>query len=167
MKIFRTHHIKSALKHDSNFMPDGCGAGAGDTLTYGAGQQFQEMYDWAYANNFMVIGGGSGTVGASGGWVTGGGHSFASPTYGLGVDNVVQMRVVLPNGTYVTANRCQNQDLFFAMRGAGGGTFGVLMETTSKLHPAVPMQVSPIPSAETNKLLRLPDGFDNVGVCDT
>lgn len=71
----------------------------------------------------------------------GGGHSFASNTYGLGVDNVEQMRVVLPNGTYVTANRCQNQDMFFALRGGGGGTFGVLMETTSKVYPIVPFQV--------------------------
>lgn len=71
----------------------------------------------------------------------GGGHSFASNTYGLGVDNVEQMRAVLPNGTYVTANRCQNQDVFFALRGGGGGTFGVLMETTSRVYPIVPFQV--------------------------
>lgn len=89
----------------------------------------------------MLIGGAAPTVGASGGWILGGGHSFASNTFGLGVDNVEQMRVVLPNGTYVTANRCQNQDMFFALRGGGGGTFGVLMETTSRVHPIVPFQV--------------------------
>ena len=34
---------------------------------------------------------------------------------GLGVDNAQQLKDILPNGTYVTANRCQNQDIFFAL----------------------------------------------------
>lgn len=88
-----------------------------------------------------MVGGTSPTVGASGGWVLGGGHSALSTLHGLGVDNVLQMRVVLPNGTYITASRCQNQDIFFALRGGGGGTFGVLMETTSRVYPEVPLQV--------------------------
>lgn len=81
----------------------------------------------------MVVGGSSTTVGAAGGWITGGGHSALSPTYGLGVDNVQQLTAVLPNGTYVVANRCQNKDIFYALRGGGGGTFGVIMEMVSPL----------------------------------
>ena len=127
---------------EQDFVPDGCSQGTGPSLTYGAGQQFQGLYDLAFDNGYMIIGGGSPSVGAAGGYITGGGHSFASVNYGLGVDNVMQMRVVLPNGTYVTANRCQNQDIFFAMRGGGGATFGVLAEMTTHLYPAVPMQVS-------------------------
>lgn len=37
--------------------------------------------------------------------------------------------------TYVTANRCQNEDLFFALRGGGGATFGIIMEMTTLAHP--------------------------------
>lgn len=66
--------------------------------------------------------------------MAGGGHGIFSPRFGLGVDNVIQMKVVLPNGTFVTTNRCQNQDIFFALRGGGGGTFGVVTETTAALH---------------------------------
>jgi FAD/FMN-containing dehydrogenase len=54
----------------------------------------------------------------------------------------MQMKVVLPNGTYITTNRCQNQEIFFALRGGGGGTFGVVTETTSRVYPEVPLQVS-------------------------
>ncbi|KAJ4422746.1 hypothetical protein N0V82_002643 [Gnomoniopsis sp. IMI 355080] len=142
-----THHIKPQMVIDDNFIPDGCPESTGPVVTYGAGEQFQELNDFVYQNKYtpqVLIGGAAATVGASGGWILGGGHSFASNTYGLGVDNVMQMRVVLPNGTYVTANRCQHQDIFFALRGGGGGTFGVLMETTSRLYPIVPMQLASI-----------------------
>lgn len=81
------------------------------------------------------------SVGASGGWLQGGGHGVLGPTYGLGVDNVVQMTALLPNGSVITANRCQNQDLFFAFRGGGGGTFGIVLSTTSHVYPEIPMQV--------------------------
>lgn len=81
-------------------------------------------------------------MGASGGYITGGGHSLLSPVHGLGVDNVMQIKVVLPNGTYVTANRCQNQDIFFALRGGGGASFGVVTETTARVFPEIPLQVS-------------------------
>lgn len=77
----------------------------------------------------------------AGGWITGGGHSALSNTLGLGVDNAQQIKAVLPNGTYITANRCQNQDLFYALRGGGGGTFGVIMELTTTAHPATQLQV--------------------------
>jgi hypothetical protein len=90
------------------------------------------------------MGGACPTVGASGGYITGGGHSLLSPSHGLAVDNVMQMKVVLPNGTYVTANRNQNQDIFFAVRGGGAASFGVVTETTSRVWPEAPLQVAVI-----------------------
>ncbi|KAF2166572.1 hypothetical protein M409DRAFT_66592 [Zasmidium cellare ATCC 36951] len=134
------HNVQPPIQLTPDFTPEGSSAPVGPTLTYGAGQGFQGIYETAHAHGMMAIGGTSPTVGASGGWVTGGGHSALSPTYGLGVDNVMEMKAVLPNGTYVTANRCQNQDIFFALRGGGGGTFGVLMETTSRVYPELPLQ---------------------------
>lgn len=81
-----------------------------------------------------MVAGSCPTVGASGGWVLGGGYGALTPNYGLGVDNVLEMKVMLPDGRFVTANRCQNQDIFFALRGGGAGTFGVVTETVSKIH---------------------------------
>ncbi|KAF7335254.1 hypothetical protein MSAN_02335900 [Mycena sanguinolenta] len=46
----------------------------------------------------------------------GGGHSVLSPVYGLGVDRVLQFKIVTPDGEYRTANEFQNQDLFRALR---------------------------------------------------
>ncbi|TFA98522.1 putative FAD-linked oxidoreductase [Trichoderma ghanense] len=106
-----THNIAPEPEIDENFTPEGCPGVVGP-----------------------AVAGSCPTVGPSGGWVAGGGHGIFAPVYGLGVDNAMQIKVVLPNGTFVTANRCQNQDLFFALRGGGGGTFGVVTETTAALH---------------------------------
>ena len=125
---------------EKNFVPDGCSLPVGRVVTFGAGQNFNDLYAFAAQNNATIVGGSSQTVAPAGGWITGGGHSGLSPVYGLGVDNVQQLRVVLPNGTYVTANRCQNQDIFFALRGGGGGTFGVNMEMSTLAYPQTPVQ---------------------------
>ena len=45
------------------------------------------------------------------------------------------MTVVTPDGKLVVANECQNSDLFWALRGGGGGTFGVLNSATLKTFP--------------------------------
>lgn len=71
----------------------------------------------------------------------GGGHSILSPNFGLGIDRVVEFKVVTPDGQYRVANECQNEDLFWALRGGGGGTFGVVLETTQKVEPAMALQV--------------------------
>lgn len=134
------HNYAPEPVFDKSFIPDGCTGTVGDVVTFGAGQGFNGVYAFAAQNNVTIVGGSSETVAPAGGWITGGGHSGLSPVYGLGVDNVQQLRVVLPNGTYVTANRCQNQDIFFALRGGGGGTFGVNMEMSTLAYPQVPVQ---------------------------
>ena len=77
------------------------------------------------------------TVGCIGGWAQGGGHSPASRDFGLGADQILEARVVLANGAIVTANACENADLFFAIRGGGGGTYGIVISTTVKAHPPI------------------------------
>ncbi|KAL8776126.1 MAG: hypothetical protein Q9213_008381, partial [Squamulea squamosa] len=83
----------------------------------------------------MIIGGQDPDVGI-GGYLTGGGHSPISGTYGLGADNVLDFEIVTPLGEIMTINACLNRDLFFAFRGGGGSTFGVILSATLK---AVPM----------------------------
>jgi hypothetical protein len=140
---------------DKNFIPDGCTETVGDVVTFGAGQGWDGVYAFAAQNNVTVVGGSSPTVAPAGGWITGGGHSGLSPVYGLGVDNVQQLRVVLPNGTYVTANHCQNQDIFFALRGGGGGTFGVNMEMSTLAYPQHPVQWASVTFGNLNESLQL------------
>lgn len=51
------------------------------------------------------------------------------------MDNVLEVTVVTADGEHLTANSHQNQDLFWALRGGGGGTFGVATSVTYRSHP--------------------------------
>lgn len=136
-----TRNLQS-MHYNSSFTPTGCSARNAltyNTITVEAGVNFDEVYNFAHAHNVTFIGGYSGTVGVSGGWVQTGGHSILSPVYGLGIDHVVEYKVVTPDGHYRIANECQNQDLFWALRGGGGGTFGVVLESTHRVEPRVSM----------------------------
>ena len=53
----------------------------------------------------------------------------------------LEFEVVTPMGDHLFANACQNTDLFFALRGGGGGTFGVVLSITTKVLPAMNIQV--------------------------
>jgi FAD/FMN-containing dehydrogenase len=55
----------------------------------------------------------------------GGGHSMLQAKHGFSLDNIVSARVVLANGTAVTASKTKNPDLFWAIRGAGHN-FGIV-----------------------------------------
>jgi FAD/FMN-containing dehydrogenase len=58
-----------------------------------------------------------------------------SSKYGLGADQALEWEVVTTNGTLVTASPTQNSDLYWALSGGGGGTYGVVISLTSKAHP--------------------------------
>jgi FAD/FMN-containing dehydrogenase len=75
---------------------------------------------------------------AESGFVMGGGYGILSRVHGLGLDNVVSFRIVLANGSAVTANA----DLDWALRGAGHNNFGVVSSLTYRTHPiAQPLTV--------------------------
>ncbi|QDS78068.1 hypothetical protein FKW77_003538 [Venturia effusa] len=103
----------------------------------GAGTQWMELYSAAYSKNKIVVGGAHFTVGAAGGWALGGGHGPMSNKYGLGADNMLEAEVVTPTGQLLIANANSNPDLYWALRGGGGGTFGVVTKMTYKTHPFV------------------------------
>lgn len=132
------HNLKS-IKFSSSYVPlDAPQSEAGQpAVTIGAGVQWGELYYAAEQHNCSVVGGlvPLGTVGAGGGWPLGGGHGPLSPFYGLGVDNILEITVVLPNASHVTANSYLNPDLFWALRGGGGPSFGIVTSITYKTHP--------------------------------
>jgi FAD/FMN-containing dehydrogenase len=65
----------------------------------------------------------------------GGGVGHLSRAYGLSIDSLLEVDVILANGTLVTANEKENTDLFWAVQG-GGGNFGVVTSFLFKLHDA-------------------------------
>ncbi|KAJ7093986.1 FAD-binding domain-containing protein [Mycena belliarum] len=139
-----------SLLYTPNFTPEGGNKVYKNTITFGAGVPFEDLYRFADENNLTIVGGYHQTVTASGGWVMGGGHSILSPVFGLGVDRVLQFKVVTPDGVHRVANSFQNSDLFWALRGGGGSTFGVVMESTFLAEPRMKLQVASMSFTRTS-----------------
>lgn len=55
--------------------------------------------------------------------------------FGMGADNILEAAIVTPSGDVLTANACQNEDIYWAIRGGGGSTFGVIVNMTMKAYP--------------------------------
>ncbi|KAL4724580.1 hypothetical protein ACLX1H_008021 [Fusarium chlamydosporum] len=85
----------------------------------------------------IVIGGQCAFVGVSG-FTLGGGLSPFSRSYGLGCDNLLEMKIITAQGEEVTVSKEdkdeKKRDLFWALCGGGGGNFGVTVSMTSKMH---------------------------------
>ena len=88
------------------------------TLTVGAGCTFDEIYKFIRPKKYNIVGGG-GSVGI-GGWMMGGGYSLKTNQFGLGIDNLLQATVVLPNGSdVIKASKDGDEytkNLFWAIR---------------------------------------------------
>jgi hypothetical protein len=171
-------------------------------LRVGGGEMFDEAYrsvsfDWNLnennTNKYHLVGGGAGTVSAAGGWLASGGLSGTTGMrmYGIGIDQVLHMEMILPNGTHVRFGPSQWEDaegyvypkttevtgycnsmpledeaqwdwqpcdginfddLWFAARGGGGGSFGIVTSVYYQIHdqPGPLQQVyAQIPLPET------------------
>ncbi|KAK4870781.1 hypothetical protein LT330_000018 [Penicillium expansum] len=83
---------------------------------------------------WAIVGGEDSTV-SLGGLIQNGGHGWLSSHYGLASDQVYQVTVITTDGRHLVANAAQNEDLFWAVRGGGGGQFGVVTEFVLKTYP--------------------------------
>ncbi|PHH93046.1 hypothetical protein CDD83_1748 [Cordyceps sp. RAO-2017] len=106
----------------------------GTAVTVGAGTQMADIYSTLDKHKQMFIGAMGPSVGIAG-FLSSGGHSNLSGRYGLGADNIVEMEVVTPKGDIVTVNEDHNADLFWALRGGGGSTFGIVTKFTLRTYP--------------------------------
>jgi FAD/FMN-containing dehydrogenase len=133
-----THNMRKITYH-SRFMPKGCKRKTTPevpAITVGAGARWIEAYTMATTKHHQYVqGGGCTTVGAAGGFTQGGGFGSFSKRFGTGAAGVLQVQVVTANGKVVIANQCKNKNLFWAIRGGGGGTFGVVTKMTLRTHP--------------------------------
>lgn len=131
-----THNLKGREWHNA-FVPKGSPNGRTGipAVTLQAGEQWLDVYRDAAEHNVTVVGGQARTVGAAGGWATGGGHSPLAHFYGLGVDNILEVNLVTPLGEYKTLNKYNDPQYFYAVRGGGGSAWGVITSITYKTHP--------------------------------
>ncbi|KAJ7720518.1 hypothetical protein B0H16DRAFT_1386764 [Mycena metata] len=107
----------------------------GKAIKLGAGVQGFEAYAAADAAGLQVVGGECPTVGIAGGYTQGGGHSALSSRHGLAADQTLEWEVVTATGEHLIANRRNNGELYWALSGGGGGTYGVVISMTSKARP--------------------------------
>ncbi|KAL5088917.1 hypothetical protein Trisim1_006062 [Trichoderma cf. simile WF8] len=131
-----THNLNKITYNKGQYKLNGSGKILqGNSITVGGGSEMWNIYVAADKHHEVIVGGGGKTVGI-GGYITGGGHSIFAPKYGLAADNVWEMEIVTPGGDIVIANEDRHQDLFWAMRGGGGSTFGIITSVTLKTHPS-------------------------------
>lgn len=102
----------------------------------GGAQLYRDIYLPLWNEGRVSIPGGScPTVGISG-LFTGGGFSFSGRKYGLTTDSVIEIEIITSDGTVHTVNTYNKADLFWALRGAGNGNFGVISACTLNCFPA-------------------------------
>ena len=107
---------------------------ADGTVRVAGGCLWADVNHAAYAFGLAVPSGIIASTGV-GGLTLGGGLGYLSRHYGLSLDNLLSVDMVLADGRFVTASATENTDLFWAVRG-GGGNFGVVTSFLFQGQPA-------------------------------
>jgi FAD/FMN-containing dehydrogenase len=103
-------------------------------VSVGAGAIWMDVYDAVTTTaGRYVQGGGCTTVGVPG-LVLGGGFGSFSKGFGTAAANLLEAEVVTAEGAVRIANPVRNRELFWALKGGGGGTFGVVTRLTLRTH---------------------------------
>jgi len=128
-----TRHMDERTLHDA-FTPEGCEAHLAPqpAVSVGAGAIWMHTYNEVTTKGGRYVqGGGCGTVGVAG-LVQGGGFGTYSKQFGTAGASLLEAEIVTADGVVRIANACREPELFWALKGAGGGTFGVVTRLTLK-----------------------------------
>jgi FAD/FMN-containing dehydrogenase len=106
----------------------------GNIATIGAGAKLADIYDYLAARGVSIPSGSCLSVGIAG-ITQGGGLSVVSRTYGLTCDRLVSAQIVTADGRQLQCDASHHADLFWALRGGGGGNFGVVTSLSFQTHP--------------------------------
>jgi FAD/FMN-containing dehydrogenase len=126
-----TRYMNGVTLHD-DFSAQGCAAQKSPqpAVTLGSGAMWRDAYAAVTTEGGRYVqGGGCQTVGVAG-LVQSGGFGSWSKCYGTAAGGLLEAEVVTADGVVRIANRCMHADLFWAIKGGGGGTFGVLTRVT-------------------------------------
>ncbi|MGZ3704174.1 MAG: FAD-binding oxidoreductase, partial [Bdellovibrionota bacterium] len=108
----------------------------GKTIFVGGGAALGDVYSEAGKRNLAIPAGSCPPVGVSGHALGGGFGELARP-FGLACDSIAQVEIVDAKGNVLNCSDSENTDLFWALRGGGGGSFGVVTKYQFRSH-AVP-----------------------------
>jgi FAD/FMN-containing dehydrogenase len=124
-----TRHMHDVTIQD-DFVASGCKSAPQRTVTVGSGTIWLQAYDAVTTKaGAYVQGGGCTTVGVAGLIQSGGFGSF-SKHYGMAAAGLLEAEVVTADGKVRIANACTNSDLFWSLKGGGGGSFGAVSKLT-------------------------------------
>ncbi|WP_373399336.1 FAD-binding protein [Algoriphagus halophilus] len=131
------------------------------TVRVGGGNLWGEVDHATHPFGLAVPAGIISTTGV-GGLTLGGGVGYLSRKYGLTIDNLLEADMVLADGSFVTVNKNQNQDLFWAIRG-GGGNFGIVTSFKFQAHPVKTIIGGPTlwPIEQIDEIMEWYHGFLN------
>lgn len=107
---------------------------SGPSVTVGAGVIGYEIVEAAAKEGLTVVSGECATVGLAGGFTQAGGHSILSTQFGLAADQTLAFDVVTSDGKIITASATENSDLYWALSGGGGGTYGIVISMTVRAY---------------------------------
>lgn len=130
-----TRRMEAIDLHDA-FVPVGAPGGTMPipAVSVGAGTMWGRAYDAVTTRGGRYVqGGGCMTVGVAG-LVQGGGFGSFSKRYGTGAAGLIEAELVTADGAIRIANAHRNADLFWALKGGGGGSFGVITRMTLRTH---------------------------------
>ena len=131
-----TRAMNKVTLHDQ-FVGQGCAGRFApvDAVTTEAGAMWIDLYHAVTTQaGRYVQGGGCTTVGVAG-LVQSGGFGSFSKGFGTAAAGLLEAEVVTADGKVRIANACSNADLFWALKGGGGGSFGVVTKITLRTHP--------------------------------
>jgi len=130
-----TRAMNAVTVHDA-FTPSGCEGKIAPVpaVSAQAGAMWIDLYDAVTTKGDRYVqGGGCTTVGVAG-LVQSGGFGSSSKGFGTAAAWLLEAEIVTADGKVRIANACTNPDLFWALRGGGGGSWGVVTRVTLRTH---------------------------------
>ena len=128
-----TRRMTAISMHD-DFVPKGSNAAPVPAVSVGAGCMWGDVYHAVSVKGARYVqGGGCLTVGVAG-LVQSGGFGSFSKRYGLAAAGLLEAEIVTADGAIRIVNAERDPELFFALKGGGGGTFGIVTRLTLRTH---------------------------------
>ncbi|HEV2681223.1 MAG TPA: FAD-binding protein [Rhodanobacter sp.] len=126
-----TRHMNKVTLHDA-FVAQGCTGQEvpQPAVTIEAGAMWSDAYDAVTTKGGRYVQGGGGTTVGVAGLVQSGGFGNFSKNWGTAAANLLEAEIVTADGEVRITNACTHPDLFWGIKGGGGGSLGTITRLT-------------------------------------